>query len=195
MLQNRAAPVASWMRPINCLPGRHLRTLATPQSISNACHAFLGVTHGGSNVQYVANPFWLDVGTYSFTLSTKGTHKRSCASCMDPKDTALRYRGNAWSWILMLLHADETSCFTCAVMKSASKRKSAKRKAAGDEDYEPAAAAAPAVASSETSYPKQQSSPYIGVTKVFSFLLVYCCLGVPSYINRSGQPCMWQLRH
>lgn len=66
-------------------------------------------------------------------------------------------------------------------MKSAPKRKSAKRKAARDEDYEPATAAAPVLASSETSYPKrkQQSSPHIGVTKVFCCILVYCCLGFP----------------
>ena len=49
-------------------------------------------------------------------------------------------------------------------MEATPKRKSAKRKASGDEDYEPAAAAA--AATPDATYPKQQSSPYIGVTKV-----------------------------
>lgn len=54
-----------------------------------------------------------------------------------------------------------------AGMKASSKRKTAKRKASGDEDYEPAPAAiAGATANDSMTYPKQQSSPFIGVTKV-----------------------------
>lgn len=54
-----------------------------------------------------------------------------------------------------------------AVMKASSKRKTAKRKALGDEDYEPAPAAiAGATSNDSITYPKQQSSPFIGVTKV-----------------------------